>query len=93
MPISSFSDRSGTITLGGTAQTLIEATLRRRGFFLQNTSAGDLWINVGVAAVAASPSIRIPSGAAYETPEGANPAGLVSIIGATTAQSFTCKVW
>jgi hypothetical protein len=95
-------DISGTITTGGVAQ-YIDSNIRpmRRGFFIQNHSTGDLWVNnsVTVAAVMGQPSIRIPPGALYETPQsgdfggGAYESGFITIIGATTGQAFTGRSW
>lgn len=84
-------DRSGTITAGGTAQQLMPANSARRGFFLQNNSTADLWINPNAAAVASQPSLKVPAGALYESPFGGAPAGAISIIGATTGQAFSAR--
>jgi hypothetical protein len=90
---------SGTITLGGTAQNADIARPTRKGYMIQNHSAGDLWINDMTTAVASQPSIRIPAGAMYETPNsgdlggGAYEAGPITIIGATTGQAFTGRSW
>lgn len=88
-----FVNRSGSITTGGTAQEAIPHSGTRSGFFIQNTSAGDLWFDVNATAVAASPSIKLAAGASYETPPMTNPQDAVSIIGATTGQTFTAKEW
>ena len=37
--------RSGTITLGGTAQSFMAANAARKGWFIQNNSTGDLWVH------------------------------------------------
>ena len=93
---------SGTITLGGTAQYIDTAARpSRKGFFIQNHSAGDLWVmnSTTIAATMSQPSIRIPAGAMYETPSsgdlggGAYEAGPITIIGATTGQAFTGRTW
>lgn len=87
-------DRSGTVTLGGTAQTLMAANANRRGFLVQNNSAGPLWINeLGGAAVQAQPSVQIPTGQTYVSQPNASTATAVSIVGATTAQAFTAREW
>jgi hypothetical protein len=78
----------GTITLGGTAQTIAAANGGRQGFWIQNQSAGDLYVSTLGAAVADQTSLRIPSGALYENPVGLSPVGAISIIGATTGQAF-----
>lgn len=86
-------DRSGTITSGGTAQTLAAQNFGRIYLLIQNVSAGDLWVNFGTTAVANQPSIKLVSGASleYGASSGAVPMQSVSIIGATTAQAFTAK--
>lgn len=90
---------SGTITLGGTAQDADIARPLRKGYMIQNHSAGDLWINDMATAVASQPSIRIPAGALYETPNsgdlggGGYGTGAISIIGTTTGQAFTGRSW
>lgn len=87
-------DKSGTIVAGGTAQSLMLASNIRNGFSVQNNSAGDLWINeLGSAAVLSQPSLKIVSGALYETPRCYPCPYAVSIIGATTAQAFTARDW
>lgn len=89
----SLSNKSGSITSGGTAQTLAAANSSRRGFWVQNQSSGDLWINTLATAVADQPSLRIPAGSLYESPTGASPVGAISIIGATTGQKFAAREW
>lgn len=80
-------DRSTTITAGGTAQVLAAANASRKGLKGQNISSGDLWINEvgGTAAADTVGSNRIPSGATFSI--STNRA--ISIIGATTGQKFT----
>lgn len=81
-------DRSGTIAAANAAQSLMPANPNRRGLFVQNNSTGDLWLNeLGQSAVAGQPSIRIPSGAFFET----NSRSSVSILGATLGQAFTAR--
>lgn len=84
-------DISGTITLGGTAQTIAAANGGRLGFWIQNNSSGDLWINTLATAVASQPSLKIAAGALYESPVGLAPVGAISIIGATTGQAFSAR--
>ncbi len=87
-------DRSGTITTGGAAQTLAAFNEARKGFMIQNLSAGDLWINeLGGTAAASQPSIKITSGQVYETMDGQPCPYAISIFGATTAQAFTAREW
>lgn len=79
-------DRSGTITTGGTAQQLAPANANRKFLRGQNLSTGDLWLNeVGGTASAASPSYRVPSGGTYSI----NTNQAASIWGATTGQAWS----
>jgi hypothetical protein len=87
-------DRSGSITAGGSAQALMAANANRLGWQLQNNSNGDLWFNeVGSTAVAAQPSFKLAPGDSYESPVGATSTAAISIIGATTGQTFTAREW
>ncbi len=86
-------NRSGSITAGGTAQELMPANSNRKGWEIQNTSSGDLWFNeTGVASVQSSPSFKIEAGgsALYDS---AVTTDAISIIGATTGQTFTAREW
>lgn len=87
-------DRSGTVTTGGVAQTLMSANSRRTGVVIENTSAGDLWINeLGSTAVAAAPSMRLAAGARYERIGSGVPVAAIGIYGVTTGQAFTAREW
>lgn len=84
-------DVSGTITAGGTAQTLMSVTLQ--GYAVYNPDATDLWISdSGTAAPNGSGSVLVTAnGGWYETPSGYKHTGTISIYGATTGQKFTAK--
>jgi hypothetical protein len=84
-------DKSGTITLGGTAQVAMVANGARNGLFLQNASSGDLWVSFDTTAVVDSPSVKVPAGASLRASNSQCPSGAMSIIGATTGQKFTLK--
>lgn len=86
-------DVSGTITTGGTAQTLVARA--PNGYSIYNLDVmQDLWVNDnGTAAVNTQGSLKIPAGGYFETPPGYSPSGAISIIGAVTGQKFTAKVW
>ena len=86
-------DRSGTITTGGTAQQLMAANASRKGFSVQNLSTGDLWVRELGTAAATQPSMKLVSGAYFETPAGYGATGAISIFGATTGQAFTAREW
>lgn len=90
-PVGTPTDRSGTIASGGVAQQVAAANAARRWFLFQNNSDTDCWINFGVTAVANQPSIKIVAGQSYENPPQFCPVGLISVIGATTGKTFTCK--
>lgn len=90
--LGALTDRSGTVTSGGSAQTIAAANAARRYFIIQNHSDTDLWLNFGVAAVANQPSFKIAANGGTMVFEGSYiPTGLVSIIGATTGKAFTAK--
>lgn len=85
---------SGTVATGGVAQTLFSGVTPPMGYFVQNLSAGDLYINDLGTASAAAGSILIPSnGSMFMSPSNYRPAGAVSLFGATTAQAFTARYW
>jgi len=86
---------SGTITLGGTAQSLAAANPTRRGCVVQNLSTGDLWINDQGTAAASQPSIKVPAGGQYVCGSGGGfaPGQALSIFGATTAQAYSGREW
>lgn len=88
-----YTDRSGTITAGGAAQQLAAANASRKGFFIQNNSTVDLWINSVTTAVLSQPSLKIVAGALYESPANGVPVTAISIIGAATAQAFSAREW
>ena len=83
---------ASSITTGGASQTLFAANERRRLVFIQNTSAGDLWVDFAIAAVLASPSVKIPAGAELTMTEVEGiDTRAINIIGATTGQTFSAK--
>lgn len=92
-PISgALTDKSGTITTGGTAQTAAAANTSRKYLFIQNpsTAPGSLWFSTVTTAVAASPSIELVPGASDATGVFC-PTGAVSVIAATTGHAFTMR--
>jgi hypothetical protein len=88
-----YTDKSGTITTGGTAQTLAALNASRAGYFIQNVSAGDLWFSTLATAVAAQPSIKIAAGSAVTVTSPDVTTGAISIIGATTGQAYSAREW
>lgn len=87
-------DIHGTITSGGTSQSLMAAadsTHVRVGWWLQNQSSGDLWVvssDRAATAAAAAPGIKIASGQLYECPTHMVSQGSYQIFGATTGQAW-----
>ena len=89
-------DLSSTIAAGGTAQALCAADPKRMGYRVQNLSSGNLFINdVGGTAVTTGTgsSFTLIPGALYESPTSMRPINAISIIGATTSQSFSAVEW
>jgi len=84
-------DRSGSITTGGTAQTLAATNNARNYLLIQNNSSEDLWFNFAVTAVASQPSIQLPAGSTFTMENNFASGQSISIIGATTGQTFTAK--
>ena len=84
-------DDSGTITAGGTAQVAAAANTSRVYLFVQNNSTGDEWVNFTTTAVQSQPSIKMVPGASLTYEGGSCSSEAVSIIGATTGQTYTMK--
>lgn len=85
-----YTERSSTITLGGTAQEAMAANASRKDYFLQNISAGDIWFSfVETAAVDGAGSVKLSPGASAFSAGGFVSTQALSIIGATTGQKFT----
>jgi len=81
-------DRSGTITAGGTAQSLMVARAGRFGYQIINTSSEVFYVN-DLGATATTSSRPVQPGATYESPPNDRPIAAISILGATTGQSFS----
>lgn len=93
-PISgSLTDRSGTITTGGTAQNAAAALSTRKYLYIENpiTATARLWFSTVATAVADSPSISLEPGQSWENPSHFCPTGAVSVIAATTGHKFTVR--
>jgi hypothetical protein len=87
-------DASGTITAGGTAQSLFSGAPSGIKLYFQNTSDTDMWINeLGSTAVSASPSIKIAAGGIYESPNGIPIKKSISLLCATTGKTFTARIY
>lgn len=87
-----WTDRSGSITLGGTAQTIAAVNGRRTYLIVQNISDTTMWLNLGGTATAGSGSFLLAAnGGSYAAEGSAIPSGAVSILCATTGKEFTAK--
>jgi len=83
---------SGTITLGGTAQTLVAALAGGQTIFIKNDSSENIWFNeTGAPANMDSPSHLLNPGDDWTSDAPITTA--VSLIGATTGQKFTARKW
>jgi hypothetical protein len=86
-------DGSGTVSAGGTAQTLFGGVVPVDGWLVANNSSATIYVSDVGAAVAGGASIPIAPGAVFATPSGYKPAGPVSVFGATTGQAFAARRW
>lgn len=83
-------NRSGTITTGGTAQTLAAAYVERAGMTVQNISSGILTLTEdGVTTASTTVGYRLNPGDTATI----NTQKLISIWGATTGQAFQATEW
>lgn len=89
--VSTFTDRSGTITTGGTSQQLAPVNAARKYLIVQNISTNNLYINFTSAATVGTGSLLIPSNGTYVLEDNFVSSEAVNIIGATTGQAFTAK--
>lgn len=89
---SSLTDKSGTITLGGTSQDLADVNVLRKYLFVQNVdTTQDLWINFTSAATVDKPSMKLGPGDSFVMEGSFVSSEKVTIIAATTAHKFTAK--
>lgn len=84
-------DGSGTITTGGTSQTVFAASESRRYLEIQNISDETMYVNFGAAATTDSNSFKIVAGGSYVNVSNFCPTTTVTIIGATTGKKFIAK--
>jgi hypothetical protein len=84
-------DACGTITLGGSSQTLLAAsTTPRQFFFFQNQSIHVTWLQFGgAAAVQSQPSIQVPANGGTYRMDALIEDGAVTVISSATGDAFT----
>jgi hypothetical protein len=78
----------GTITTGGTAQTVMVQNLNRRAFEFYNTSDTAMTLAIGNTPTAIQ-GIPIPAGGWYVAANGISYTGAINIFCATTGKTFT----
>jgi hypothetical protein len=84
-------DRSGTITSGGAAQTIMSANANRKYLLIQNSSDTIMWCNFTTTAVASQPSFSLIAGASFVMESNAVSTEAISCIGSITGKIFTAK--
>ena len=84
-------NRSGSITIGGTSQVLAAALATRKYLLIQNISSENLWVDFNVAAVQDQPSIRLIAGDTLVFESSYIPTESVNVIAATTGSKFVAK--
>ena len=89
--LATLTDRSGTITAGGTAQQAMAALATRKYLLLQNISDTAMWFNFTTTAVADSPSLYLPVGASFVMEGSLVSTEAVSIFCVTTGKKWTAK--
>jgi len=88
-------DRSGSITAGGTAQNVYTADqVPRSGFEFYNTSDTVMYLDFDTAATTTK-GIPVAAGGSYYLPGNAGvvPTGRLSVLCATTGKTFVFKSW
>ena len=88
-------DRSTTITAGGTAQDVYtKADQPKNGFEFYNTSDTVMYLDWDRDATSAN-GVPVAAGGSYYMPGpgGVIPSGRMSVLCATTGKTFVCKCW
>lgn len=97
----SFTNRSGAITTGGTAQTLEAITATRKRIVIENpctaasqniVTAENLFLNFTSAASVTAASIELLPCGSYDTGIGPVSTELISVVATTTAHKYTAKI-
>lgn len=85
---STSTDASGTVTLGGTYQTVLAASSARKGCLIQNPTTATEVLNIKVGTMA-SP-FTIPAGGSFScsSPGGLVVTDLITLTAATTSHAF-----
>ena len=85
-------DRSGTITIGGTSQVLAPVNATRKYLNIKNTSSANIAVNFTAAASLTSGSyVIVPLGSLNLSTGSFITTESVTVVGATTGQTFVAK--
>lgn len=85
-------DGGGTITAGGTSQTIFAANNNRRYFEFQNTSDTTMYIDFGQAATnSGTKSFTVLAGGFYVNPSNFCTHLSITVLCATTGKTFSTK--
>ncbi len=87
------SDGSGTVSAGGTAQTLFGGIVPINGWLVANNSSASLYVSDVGTATSGGASIPVAPGGVFATPSGYKPAGAVSLYGSATGQAYAARRW
>jgi len=87
------SDGSGTVSAGGTAQTLFGGIVPINGWLVANNSSASLYVSDVGTATSGGASIPVAPGSVFATPSGYKPAGAVSLYGSATGQAYAARRW
>lgn len=95
-------DKSGTISVGGTSQQLAAANASRRRLIIQNpcssttqgiATAESLFINFVSVAAATGTSFELTACGSFDMGSGPSSGEIVNVIAATTGHKYIAKEW
>ena len=88
-----FTDDSGTITVGGTSQQVMAANASRKGLMIQNpsTATESLFVNFGAAATTTGNSVELLPGGTFWEDAGMVSTETVNVVAATGGHAFMAK--
>lgn len=86
-----FTDKSGTMSVGGTSQQVAASNSSRKYIFVENISTHNCYINFGVAAVTTQPSLLLLPNSSFVMEGSAITTQSVNINCSTTGDAYTAK--
>jgi hypothetical protein len=92
-PVGALTDRSGTITSGGTAQQICAANATRKYLLIQNTSSVDMWVSFTTATPTAAGAgcYKIAAGGSFESSPGFVSNQACYVFCATTSATYSAS--